>query len=124
LLSRDAAVVGAASLSGTGAAGGAGGPWIEQRGAGPARVEDLGEAATTRGKWRGGRGGDGEMEVTTRGRRRRPEGGGDEGEVAEGKASPKFGGGDGVPGQSRVGSRMPLRDDFWGEIATVPVQDG
>ena len=52
LLSRDAAVVGAASLSGTGAAGGAGGPWMEQRGAGPARVEDLGEAATTRGKWR------------------------------------------------------------------------
>ena len=68
-----------------------------------------GEAATARGRWRGG-------EVVT------ARGGGDEGEVAEEKASPKFGGGDGVPGQSRVGSRMPLRDDFWGEIATVPVQ--
>jgi hypothetical protein len=32
-------------------------------------VEDLGEAATARGKWRGGRGGDGDREVATRGRR-------------------------------------------------------
>jgi len=81
VLSRDAAVVGVASLSGTGAAGGAGGPWTERRGAGPAWVEDLGEAAMTRGRWRGGRGGDSEREVARRGRQRRPEGGSDEGEV-------------------------------------------
>ena len=52
-----------------------------RRSAGPARVEDLGEAATTRGKWRRGRGGDGERDAARRGRRRRPEGGGDEGEA-------------------------------------------
>jgi len=48
-------------------------------GAGPARVKDSGEAAMARGKWRGGRGGDGEREVARRGTRRQPEGGGDEG---------------------------------------------
>ena len=87
-------------------------------------VEDLGEAATVRGKWRGGRGGDGDREVATRGRRRRPEGGGDEGEVAEEKASPKFGGGDGVPGLWRMRSRLPLRMVFGEKIGTVAVQGG
>ena len=84
MLSRDAAVVGAASLSGTGAAGGAGGPWMEWHGAGRCwdsaggglggGGDDEREVAT-----RGG--GNGEREVARRGRRRRPEGGGDEGEA-------------------------------------------
>jgi len=73
VLSRDAAVVGAASLSGTGAAGGAGGPWMVWHGAG--RCWD------SAGGGLGG-GGDGKREVARRERRRRRDGGGDEGETA------------------------------------------
>jgi len=74
-------------------------------------VEDLGEAATVRGKWRGGRGGDGDRELARRGRRRRLEGGGDDEEIAE-ENSPKFEGGEGVPEQWRMGFKMPLRIIF------------
>ena len=73
VLSRDAAVVGAASLLGSGAAGGAGGPWMERHGAAQCW-------ASTGGGLGGG--GDGEREVARRGRRRRAEGGSDEGEAA------------------------------------------
>jgi hypothetical protein len=98
VLSRDAAVVGAASLSGTGAAGGAGRPWMERRGAvlgrrgwstwGRRRQREgsgeEGEVATARGRWRGGGGGDGQREAVTRGRRQQGGGSGGEG-------PPKFG---------------------------------
>ena len=124
-------MVDAASLSGTGAAGGASGPWMERHDAllgrrgwrtwGRRRRRegsgDEGEAATARGRWRGGGGGDGQREAATRGMRRR-------GKVAEEKDSPKFGGGDGVPGESRAGTRMPLRMVFGKKTATVPVQGG
>jgi len=114
VLSREAAVVGAASLPGTGAADGVAGPWMERIDAGRCWAGaggGLGEAATARGKWRGGRGGDDEREVERRGRRRWNEGGGEEGkatatgDLGDVARAWRFGGAGAGPGQPRTGSR-------------------
>ena len=106
-------MVGAASLPGTGAADGVAGPWMERIDAGRCWAGaggGLGEAATARGKWRGGRGGDDEREVERRGRRRWNEGGGEEGEAATARGRRRRGGGDGDGRFGGRGSRL----EIWG----------
>ena len=123
VLSSDAAVVCAHCCRGRAwrvVPAGRGWSGTVRRGAGPARVEDLEEAATTRGKWRRGRGGDSERDAARRGRRRRPEGGGDEGDAATREGS----GGEGLPkiwGKGRrpwtLEDEIPaaIADGFWRE---------